>query len=85
MAVEKSLYQAPTGVEEEIKDQLGEPDLEIEIEDPEKVTVRAGDMELVIDPDAEAEEDFYKNIAEDLTGEVHEKIGNKLTKKALLY
>ena len=37
MAVEKSLYQAPTGVEEEIKDQLGEPDLEIEIEDPEKV------------------------------------------------
>jgi len=78
MAVEKSLYQAPTGVEEEIKDQLGEPDLEIEIEDPEKVTVRAGDMELVIDPDAEAEEDFYKNIAEDLTGDELEFLGTDL-------
>ena len=78
MAVEKSLYQAPTGVEEEIKDQLGEPDLEIEIEDPEKVTVRAGDMELVIDPDAEAEEDFYKNLAEDLTGDELEFLGTDL-------
>ena len=60
MAVDKSLYQAPQGLSalEE------EPDIEIEIEDPEAVRIKAGDMEIEIDPDAENEEDFNQNLVE---------------------
>ena len=45
---------------------MGEPDIEIEIEDPEKVTVGIGGMEIEIDPDAESSDDFNANLAEDM-------------------
>jgi hypothetical protein len=65
MAVDKALNQAPLGLSEE--DMIGrEPDIEIEIEDPEEVTIRAGDMELEIDPDAMEDDGFNDNLAEDL-------------------
>ena len=48
---------------------LEEPDIEIEIEDPEKVTVGIGGMEIVIDPDAESSDDFNANLAEDMEEE----------------
>ena len=48
---------------------LGEPDIEIEIEDPEKVTVGIGDMEIVIDPDAEGSDEFNANLAEEMSDE----------------
>jgi hypothetical protein len=35
MAIDKALYQAPKGIEEEADELMGEPDIEIEIEDPE--------------------------------------------------
>jgi hypothetical protein len=41
-----SLYQAPMGIDAG----LGEPDLEIEIENPEGVTITAGGMEIEILP-----------------------------------
>ena len=65
MAIDKALYQAPKGIEEEADELMGEPDIEIEIEDPESVSIKAGDLEIVIDPDAEGP-DFYNNIAEDI-------------------
>lgn len=58
MAIEKALYQAPEGITEEMM----EPAIEIEIEDPESVTIGMGGMEIVIDPDAE--DDFGENLAE---------------------
>lgn len=58
MAIEKALYQAPEGITEEMM----EPAIEIEIEDPESVTIGMGGMEIVIDPDAE--DDFSENLAE---------------------
>jgi hypothetical protein len=61
MAVDKSLYQAPQGLSALAED---EPDIEIEIEDPEAVHIKAGDMEIDIDPDAENEEDFNENLVE---------------------
>ena len=61
MAVDKSLYQAPQGLSALAED---EPDIEIEIEDPEAVHITAGDMEIDIDPDAESEEDFNQNLVE---------------------
>ena len=44
----------------------GSPDIEIEIEDPEKISIIAGDMEIEIDPDAEDSDKFNANLAEDL-------------------
>jgi len=66
MDIDKSVNQAPLGLsEEDMMDQ--EPALEIEIEDPEEVTLRAGDTEIVIDPDDEEEDDeFAENLAEDM-------------------
>lgn len=65
MAVDKSLYEAPQGLEALSQN---EPDIEIEIEDPESVSIKAGGMELTIA--GEVEEDFGKNLAEDLSEQV---------------
>jgi hypothetical protein len=65
MAIDKALYEAPLGV----SDMLGvEPDLEIEIEDPESVSIRAGDVEIEIEPNEE--DDFAANLAEDMDEDV---------------
>jgi len=73
MSIEKSLYEAPQGLEE-LAGQ--EPDIEIEIEDPEEVTIRAGNLEIEIDPDAEPE--FSKNLVEDIDDDVLEGISASL-------
>jgi len=57
---------------------MGEPDIEIEIEDPEKVTVGIGDMEIVIDPDAESSDDFNANLAEEIGEEDLQNISTDL-------
>jgi hypothetical protein len=79
MDIDKSINQAPLGLsEEDMLDQ--EPALEIEIEDPEEVTLRMGDTEIVIDPDAEGEDDeFAENLAEDMDeGQLTELAGDLL-------
>ena len=48
---------------------LGDPNIEIEIEDPEKVTVGIGDMEIEIEPGKETDENFDANLAEDMDAE----------------
>ena len=59
MAIEKSLYAAPVGLETLME----EPAIEIEIEDPESVSINMGGMEIEIVPE---DDDFSKNLAEDL-------------------
>lgn len=59
MSIDKALYAAPQGITQGL-----EPDLEIEIEDPESVTLRTDGLEIEIDPDAESDEDFEANLAE---------------------
>ena len=61
--IDKGLYAAPVGIDEAA---VEEQAIEIEIEDPEKVTINIGDEEIVIDPDAMEDEEFSKNLAEDL-------------------
>ena len=63
MAIEKGLYAAPEGLEEEAKEGAG---LEIEIVDPEMVTLDDGSMEITIVPDAKIGDmtDFDANLAE---------------------
>jgi hypothetical protein len=80
MAVDKSLYQAPQGLEA-LADQ---PDIEIEIEDPEAVHIKTGDMEIDIESDGEDE--FNQNLAEvvdpsdleSLAGDLSEDIQNDI-------
>ena len=61
--IDKGLYAAPEGIEELAEN---EEAIEIEIEDPEKVTIGIGDNEIVIDPDAMDDESFDSNLAEEL-------------------
>jgi hypothetical protein len=65
MAIDKSLYEAPQGLEA-LAAQDVEPELEIEIEDPELVKIKAGDMEIEIDPQEESEDEFNANLAEEM-------------------
>jgi hypothetical protein len=55
-----------------------EPDVEIEIEDPEEVTIKAGGMEIEIDPDAMADEEFNKNLAEEIDDDSLAKLADEL-------
>jgi hypothetical protein len=60
MSIEKSLYQAPLGI-----DSLPvEPELEIEIEDPESVKIGIGDLEIELGKEESSDEDFDDNLAE---------------------
>ena len=78
MAIDKALNQAPRGFSpEDFMDD--EPALEIEIEDPEEVTIRAGGMEIEIDPDEVDEDEFNENLAETLDeGQLTELAGDLL-------
>ena len=73
--VDKGLYQAPLGMEEMAQE---EPDLEIEIEDPEEVTIKAGDMEITIDPDRMDDDEFAANLAEEMDDDLLEKLASDL-------
>ena len=75
MAIEKSLYEAPKGLES-IND--SEPDIQIEIEDPEDVTLSIGDLSIDLMPD-ESDEDFNENLAEQLSESQLQTIADELT------
>ena len=68
MAVDKALNRAPLGLDATLASgivpgvNMPEPDIEIEIEDPEEVRLRMGDMEIEIDP--EGDDEFNENLAE---------------------
>ena len=61
MAMEKGLYAAPVGLEEAAEQ---ETPLEIEIEDPESVTINMDGTEIKIGKEEETGEDFSSNLAE---------------------
>ena len=76
MSIEKSLYQAPVGLDSIIEE---EP-IEIEIEDPESVKIAMGGTEIEIEPTKETDEDFDANLAEYMTeGELTEIAGDLLS------
>ena len=73
--IDKGLYAAPVGMEELAS---MEPDLEIEIEDPEEVTIRAGGMEIEIDPDRMEDDEFNANLAEEMDESLLENLASEL-------
>ena len=76
MAIEKSLSQAPMGLDDVL---TAEPDIEIEIEDPERVSIEMGGLEVILEPGKESDEDFNANLAESMDeGELTELAGDLL-------
>jgi hypothetical protein len=55
-----------------------EPDLEIEIEDPEEVTLRTDGLEIEIDPEEAPEDEFEMNLAENLPESVLSSLASEL-------
>jgi len=85
MDIQKALNPAPMGMQNEELDDIGlagiEPALEIEIEDPERVSIESGGLEIILEPGRESAEDeeFNKNLAEDMDeGELTELAGDLL-------
>jgi hypothetical protein len=67
MAIDKALNQAPLGLSEMVEDM--EPAIEIEIEDPESISIKAGDLEIVLEKE-DMDDEFNENLAENLDDDV---------------
>jgi len=79
MSIEKSLYAAPEGIESLMPESEEDGGIEIEIVDPEEVTINVGGMEIKID--GSEEDDFDANLVDYLpesvvTGIVTDLIGD---------
>jgi hypothetical protein len=61
--IDKSLYQAPEGIEALA---AAEPEIEIEIEDPESVTIGIDGLEIVLEKEEESTDEFNANLAESM-------------------
>jgi len=74
-SIDKGLYAAPMGLDEEV----GAP-LEIEVEDPESMSIRMGDIEIDLEPgnDKEGGKDFDANLADYMDDSVLDSLGNEL-------
>ena len=62
--MDKGMYAAPMGLGS--MDDSMEPDLEIEIENPDSVTMSDGSVEITLQPEKEENSEFNKNLAEDM-------------------
>ena len=73
--MEKGLYAAPVGLEEAM---MAEPEVEIEIEDPEKVSIEMGGMEIELKKAEPTAEDFDANLADFMSDEDLDSLGGDL-------
>ena len=69
MAVDKALNQAPLGLDASFSGGVmpgvnTEPDIEIEIEDPESVTIGMDGLEIEIEPGDDEDSEFDENLAD---------------------
>jgi hypothetical protein len=74
--IDKGLYAAPEGIEALA---AVEPEIEIEIEDPESVKIGVDGLEIEIEPAKETEEDFSANLAEYMDESALQELANELT------
>jgi hypothetical protein len=74
MSIDKGLYAAPLGIEEEEMEPI-----EIEIEDPESVKIGMGDIEIDLEPVREGtDEDFDANLADFMDDSALDTLGKEL-------
>ena len=74
--IDKSLYQQPQGIEDLAQEQPDE--IEIEIVDPEEVNIRAGDLEISIEPGEDDGDDFNANLADEMDDSAKESFAGDL-------
>ena len=72
--MEKSLYQAPVGLAE----MMDAPEVEVEVEDPESMSIHMGDVDIELEPHKETSEDFDANLAEYMDDSELDALGNDL-------
>ena len=77
MAIEKSLYAAPQGLEELMGAEAG-PAIEIEVEDPESVTIGIDGNPIMQIEQTEEGPEFEDNLAEHVSEEVLESLAGEL-------
>ena len=77
MAIEKSLYAAPQGIEELMGEQAG-PAIEIEIEDPESVAIGVDGQPILEIESTEDTPEFEDNLAEHMDEQELESIAGEL-------
>ena len=73
--IDKGLYAAPVGIEDAM---MVEPEVEIEIEDPESVSIEMGGMEIELKKQEPTAEDFDANLADFMSDEDLESLGGDL-------
>ena len=73
--VDKGLYEAPKGMEELAQN---EPELEIEIVDPDEVNISVDGMEINIDPDRMEDDEFNLNLAEEMEDDLLNELADDL-------
>ena len=69
MAIYKALNQAPLGMmmgTEMAEPEMMKPDIEIEIEDPKRVEIEMGGLEIEIEPGKEDDDEFSANLVEEM-------------------
>ena len=76
MPIEKGLYAAPMGISEIDND--AEPELEIEIEDPESVEIGMNGMPILRIEKTEDEDEFDENLAEYLSDDQLQEVSSDL-------
>jgi hypothetical protein len=78
MAIEKGLYAAPQGLEA-LDEMNAGPELEIEIEDPESVTIGLDGEPILTITQEEAEDDFNANLAEEMSESELQSLASELS------
>jgi len=73
-SMDKGLYAAPLGLEED----MDMAPIEIEIEDPEGVRIAMGDIEIELEPGKEDSEDFDANLADFMDDSALDALGGEL-------
>ena len=73
-SMDKALYQAPMG----LSDLGAQPDIEVEIEDPESLSIHMGDIEIDLKPQKETSKDFDANLADFMDDSDLDALGNNL-------
>ena len=76
MAIDKGLYAAPAGITD-VEDMAGPP-IEIEIEDPESVTIGIDGLEIELEKREPTAEDFDANVADFMDDSDLEALGSDL-------
>jgi hypothetical protein len=78
MAIDKALNRAPLGLDAMGMMEMGEPAIEIEIEDPESVAIGLPGLEIEIEPGNDEDDEFNANLAEKISEEALESLSGEL-------